>query len=152
MRCVRKLGGGQTVQRGQQTGSDCPNNILRRSQFHHMEPLQLPREELPGPRHWGWRPRGLTFTWWGLCGLCYGQPSLSSPFYSVLVTISVFLALSAVFQSINSPGNSPFSHCLISALLVLSTRYLCIKVSFSPHLILCGWLGLKHQLTNQLTN
>ena len=36
----------------------------------------------------------------------------------------------------------------ISALLVLSTVYLFMKVSFSPDIILCGWLGLKHQLTH----
>ena len=30
------------------------------------------------------------------------QPSLPAPFYSVLVSISVFMALSTVFYSINS--------------------------------------------------
>ena len=38
------------------------------------------------------------------------QPSLPTPFYSVLVSISVFMALSTVFHSINSPNNSPFCH------------------------------------------
>ena len=38
--------------------------------------------------------------------------------------------------------------CLILALLVLSTIYFLIKVSISPDIILCVWLGLKHQLTN----
>ena len=40
---------------------------------------------------------------------------------------------------------SAFSLCssgLMSALLVLSAIYLFIKVSFSPDIILCGWLGL----------
>ena len=37
------------------------------------------------------------------------QLSLPTPFYSALVSISVFMALSAVFHSINSPDNSPFS-------------------------------------------
>ena len=37
------------------------------------------------------------------------QPSLSTPFYSVLVSISVFVALSTVFRSINSPDNSASS-------------------------------------------
>ena len=32
--------------------------------------------------------------------------------------------------------------------MVLSTIYLFRKVSLSPDIILCGWLGLKHQLTN----
>ena len=35
-----------------------------------------------------------------------------------------------------------------SASLVFSTIYLFMKVSLSPDIILCGWLGLKHQLTN----
>ena len=46
---------------------------------------------------------------------------------------------------------SAFSLCsfgLISDLLVLLTIYLFTKVSLSPDIILCGWLGLKHQLTN----
>ena len=45
------------------------------------------------------------------------QPSLPTPFYSVLVAIYVFMSLSTVFHSINSPGNPPLSH---SVLLVLS--------------------------------
>ena len=38
------------------------------------------------------------------------QPSLPTPFYSVLVSISDFRALFTVFMSINSPDNSPFSY------------------------------------------
>ena len=56
------------------------------------------------------------------------QPSLLASSYSVLVSVSVFMALSIVFHSINSPDNSPLSHSVlsspISALLVLSTIYL----------------------------
>ena len=37
------------------------------------------------------------------------QPSLPTPFYSVLVSVSVFMVLSTVFDSINSPDNSPTS-------------------------------------------
>ena len=44
------------------------------------------------------------------------QPSLSTPFYSVLTSISVFIALSTVFLSINSPDNSPFSHSVLPVL------------------------------------
>ena len=44
------------------------------------------------------------------------QPSLPTPFYSVLVTISVFMVLSTVFHSINFPDNSPFSHSVLSVL------------------------------------
>ena len=46
---------------------------------------------------------------------------------------------------------SNFSLCspgLISAVLVLSAIYFFVKVSLSPDVILCGWLGLKHLLTN----
>ena len=57
------------------------------------------------------------------------QSSLPTPFYSVLVPISVFIALSTVFHSINSPDNSLFSHC---------SSGLFMKVSFSPDIILCG--------------
>ena len=42
------------------------------------------------------------------------QPSLLAPFYSVLVSIYVFMALSTVFHSINSPDNSPLSHSVLS--------------------------------------
>ena len=69
------------------------------------------------------------------------QPSLSTPFYSVLVSIFAFMALSTVFHSINSPDNSPFSHSVLvvsSALLVLSAMYLFMKVSFSPDIIPSG--------------
>ena len=44
------------------------------------------------------------------------QPSLPTPFYSALASVSVFMALSTVFHSINSPENSPLS---ISVFLVL---------------------------------
>ena len=42
--------------------------------------------------------------------------SLPTTFYSVLVSVSVFMSLSTVFYSVNSPDNSPLSH---SVLLVL---------------------------------
>ena len=41
------------------------------------------------------------------------QPSLPTPFYSVLVSVSVFMALSTVFHSINSSDNSPFSNSVL---------------------------------------
>ena len=47
------------------------------------------------------------------------QPSLLTAFYSVLVSVSVFLALSTVFHSINSPNNSPLSHSVLLALFCL---------------------------------
>ena len=73
-----------------------------------------------------------------------------------------FLFCSCVYFCLYGPFNcisfcnfsrqlSTFSLCssgLISASWVLSTTYLFMKVSSSPDIILCGWLGLKHQLTN----
>ena len=50
------------------------------------------------------------------------QPSLPSPFHSVLGSISVFMALSTVFHSINSPDISLLSDCsfdVCSALFLL---------------------------------
>ena len=63
------------------------------------------------------------------------QPSLPTPFDSVLVSVSVFKALSTVFHSINSPDNSS---SLISVLLLFSTVYIFMVVSFNPDTILCG--------------
>ena len=48
------------------------------------------------------------------------QPSLPTPFYSVLVSVSVFMALLTVPHSVNSPDNFPFSD---SVLPVLSLPY-----------------------------
>ena len=79
------------------------------------------------------------------------QPSLATPFYSVLVSISVLMALSAEFHSINSPDNSPLSPSVLPVLFLpywSFQLYVFMKVSLSPDIILCGWLGLKHQLTN----
>ena len=46
------------------------------------------------------------------CVFDINQPSLPTPFYSVLVSVSVFMALSTVFHSINS-DNSPLSHSVL---------------------------------------
>ena len=80
------------------------------------------------------------------------QPSLPTPFYSVLASISVFMALSTTFHSHKSSQLlSIFWFCSsshISALLILSSTYLFMKISFSPDIIPSGWLGSKDQLTN----
>ena len=80
------------------------------------------------------------------------QLSLPTPFYAVLLSFSVFMALSTVFHSINSPNNSPLSHFVLPVLVLLYWSFqLYISffiVSLSPDIILCGWLDLKHQLTN----
>ena len=57
------------------------------------------------------------------------QLSVPTPFYSVLVSISVFMAFSAVFHSIDSPHSSPFFR---SVLPVLSLPYW----SFQPYISL----------------
>ena len=71
------------------------------------------------------------------------QPSLPTPFYSVLVSVPVFMAHSAVFlfffHSINFPDNSLFSH---SALPVLVLPYWFFQLYIS------GRLGSTHQLPN----
>ena len=46
------------------------------------------------------------------------QQSLPTPFYSVLVSVSVFMALSTVFHSTNSPDNSPLSHSVLPVLFL----------------------------------
>ena len=47
------------------------------------------------------------------------QLSLPNPFSSVLVSVSVFMALSTVFHSINFPDNSPLSHSVLLVLFLL---------------------------------
>ena len=47
------------------------------------------------------------------------QLSLPIPFYSVLASVSVLMALSTVFHSINFPDNSPFPDCSSGLLLCL---------------------------------
>ena len=88
---------------------------------------------------------GLTFLWWGCYGFCLRHKlSKLAHFFkkSVLVSVFVSMALSTVFHSINSPDISSLSHCcssgLISALLVLSTKYSFMKVSFNSGIILCS--------------
>ena len=71
------------------------------------------------------------------------QPSLPTPFfYSVLMSVFVFLALSTVFHSINSPNNSPFLTLFFRSYLCLTGPfnyiYLFIKVSFSPDIMPSG--------------
>ena len=56
------------------------------------------------------------------------QPSFPTPFYSVLESVSVFMALSTVFHFINSPDNSLFSH---SVLPVLSLPYWSFQLHIS---------------------
>ena len=91
-------------------------------------------------------------------GGCYGLCQRHKPTelaHSFLVCSCVYFCLCGPFDCILfhklSRQLSFFSFCssrLISALLVLSTINLFRKVSFSPDIILCGWLGLKHLLTN----
>ena len=61
------------------------------------------------------------------------QPSLPAPFYSALVSVSVVMALSTVFYSINSPDNSPLSHCFLLVLFLLCWSFqLYISLRKSP--------------------
>ena len=45
--------------------------------------------------------------------------SFPIPFYSFLVYRSVFMALSAVFRSFNSPDNSPLSHSVLPGMILI---------------------------------
>ena len=47
------------------------------------------------------------------------QQSFPTSYHSVLVSRSVFMALSTVFHSINSPDNSPVSHSVLPVLFLL---------------------------------
>ena len=76
------------------------------------------------------------------------QQSLPTPFDFVLVSVSLFLALSAAFHSINYPDNSPLSHSALPVLflpasLVLSTTYLFYESLSQPWYILVWLTGFK---------
>ena len=51
-------------------------------------------------------------------GFDISQPSLLTPFYSVLVPVSVVMALSTVFHSINCPNKSSLFHSVLPVLFV----------------------------------
>ena len=100
--------------------------------------------------------RGLTFTWWECCGLCQRHKPTELA-HSFLFCTCVCFCLYGHFNCISFhkfsrrlPAFSLCSSALNSALLVLSALYPSMKVFFGTDVILCGWLGLKHQLTNQL--
>ena len=101
-------------------------------------------------------PHEFTFMWWGCCGLClWHKPAeLSHSFvFCSCVCLCFYGPFNCISFHIFSQHLSAFLLCssgLISALLVLSTIYLYMTVSFRPDIILCGWLGFKHQLTNSL--
>ena len=83
-------------------------------------------------------PSGLTFTWWGCCGLCFWhQPTELA--HSFSFCSCVYICLNDPFNCISFhkfsrqlPAFSLCSSSLISAFLVLSAVYLFMKVSFSP--------------------
>ena len=62
----------------------------------------------------------LTFTRWGCCSLClWHKPiELSHSFYSVLVSVSVFIAIWTVFYFMHSSDNSPLSHSVLPVLFL----------------------------------
>ena len=100
------------------------------------------------------RPRGLTSTRWGCYGLClWHKPAELA--HSFLFCSCIYFCLCDPLDCISFHKFSRqlfvFSLCssgLVCALLVLSTIYVSMKVSFSPDVILTSWLGSKHQLTN----
>ena len=102
-------------------------------------------------------PRGLPLTWWWCYCLCpWHKPTELA--HSFLFCSCVYVCLYGLFNCISfhkvSRQLSVFSLCSsgpISALLVLSTTYLFMKASISPHVIPSGW-RLKNQLTNCLSS
>ena len=60
------------------------------------------------------------------------QPSLPTPVYFVLVSISVLMALSTVFHSINSRDNSPLSHSVLPVSFLLVGPFNYVSLYESP--------------------
>ena len=60
-------------------------------------------------------------------------PSLPTPFYSVLVSVSVFTALSTVFHSIKSSDNFPFSYPVLPVFFLPYWSFqLCVSLRKCP--------------------
>ena len=89
-------------------------------------------------------PCRLTFTWLGFCGLCERYKSarfVRTFLFCSCVCFCLYGPFSCFLFSKSSQQPSTFSLCssgLNSALLVLSTIYLFMKVSLSPDIIICG--------------
>ena len=91
-------------------------------------------------------PTGLTFTWWGCCGFClwHTPTELAHSFlFCSCVCICLYGPFNCILFHELSRQLSAFSLC--SPVLSL---WLNGPLNYSPDVILCGWLGLKHQLTN----
>ena len=58
------------------------------------------------------------------------QPSLPTPFNSVLVSVSFFTALSTVFHSTNSPDSSLFSGSVFPVLLLPYWSFQLYRIGF----------------------
>ena len=80
--------------------------------------------------------------------MVYVPHKLTELAHSFLFCSCIYFCLHVPFNCISFHKFSLLlSSSLISALLVLSTTYLFVKVSFIPDAVLWGWLGSKHQLT-----
>ena len=86
--------------------------------------------------------RGLTFTWWRCYSLCL--------WHKPTELAHSFWFCSCICFCLHGPFNCISFHKFSGQLSVFSTlffrSYLCLIGS--PNIILCGWLGSKHHLTN----
>ena len=86
---------------------------------------EFAKQSRSNPEHWFFCARvettcRLTFSGGDVAVYVFdvNQLSLPTPFYSVLVSVSAFMALSTVFHSINSPDNSRLSHSVLQVLFL----------------------------------
>ena len=106
----------------------------RRYHHHHHHRHRLCRCRCPV--HAGSSSRDGEVT---VYALDINQVSLPTPFYCVLISVSVFIALSTAFHSINSPDNSPLSQSVLPVLILSYWSFqiyiyisIYFQVSFSP--------------------
>ena len=96
--------------------------------------------------------RGFTSKWWECCGLClWHKPAELAHSFSFCCCVYFCLYGSFDCFSFHKFSRQLFavsfcSSCLISAVLVLLSIYLFMKVSLGPDIIPRGWLGSKLQL------
>ena len=130
--------------------------------YRHLKPLTPPApSHTPTPPGLcqcidspeGVVPHRLTFSWWGCYGLClrHKPTELAHSLFWCCICVCLYGPFTRISFHKFSWQFSAVSLCFsgpISALLVLSTIYLFVKVSLRLDIILCGWLGLKHLITN----
>ena len=98
-------------------------------------------------------PHGLTFKRWECCSLClWHKPTELAHSFLVCSCVCLYGPLNWIsFHKFSWHLFAQFIWSYFCFIGPFNYTYLFVKVSLSPDIILCGWVGLKHQLTVCIT-